>query len=33
MVEHIKQLKEWKAVERPVYDFVIHNRKEETING
>lgn len=31
MVEHIRQLKEGKAVERPVYDFVIHNRKPETV--
>jgi uridine kinase len=31
MVEHIKQLKEGKAVKRPVYDFVIHNRREETV--
>jgi len=31
MVEHIKQLKEGKSVERPVYDFVIHNRREETV--
>jgi len=31
MVEHIKQLKEGKAVERPVYDFVIHNRRTETV--
>lgn len=31
MVEHIKQLKEGKSIERPVYDFVIHNRKSETV--
>ena len=31
MVEHIKQLKEGRAIQRPVYDFVIHNRKTETI--
>ena len=31
MVEHIKQLKEGKAVDRPVYDFVIHNRRTDTI--
>lgn len=31
MVEHIKRLKEGKAVERPVYDFVIHNRRTETV--
>lgn len=30
MVEHIKQLKKGKSIERPVYDFVIHNRKSET---
>lgn len=31
MVEHLKQLKAGKAIERPVYDFVIHNRREETV--
>lgn len=31
MVEHIRQLKEGKAIERPVYDFVIHNRRPETV--
>ncbi len=31
MVEHIKQLKEGKTICHPVYDFVIHNRKEETV--
>jgi len=31
MVEHIQQLKEGKPVERPVYDFVIHNRRTETV--
>jgi uridine kinase len=31
MVEHIKQLKQGKAIERPVYDFVIHNRRTETV--
>lgn len=31
MVEHIKQLKEGKPIARPVYDFVIHNRKPETV--
>jgi uridine kinase len=31
MVEHIRQLKEGKSIERPVYDFVIHNRREETV--
>jgi len=32
MVEHIKQLKAGRRVERPVYDFVIHNRRTETIS-
>ena len=31
MMEHIKDLKEWKSVERPVYDFTVHNRKRETV--
>lgn len=31
MMEHIKQLKKGESVERPVYDFVIHNRKKETV--
>ncbi|MEL7656387.1 MAG: uridine kinase, partial [Bacillota bacterium] len=31
MVEHIKQLKMGNPIQRPVYDFVIHNRREETI--
>lgn len=31
MVEHVRQLKEGKTIERPVYDFVIHNRREETV--
>ena len=31
MVEHVKQLKEGNAIERPVYDFVIHNRRAETL--
>lgn len=30
MVEHIKELKAGRSIERPVYDFVIHNRKAET---
>ncbi|MEF9921729.1 MAG: uridine kinase [Anaerovoracaceae bacterium] len=29
MIEHIKRLKNWETVERPVYDFTIHNRTEE----
>ena len=31
MVEHIKALKEGKAVECPTYSFVEHNRAEETL--
>ena len=31
MIEHIRQLKEWKEIERPVYDFTIHNQVEETV--
>lgn len=31
MIQHIKQLKKGKCIERPVYDFVIHNRKKETV--
>ena len=32
MVEHIKALKEGKAVECPTYSFVKHNRAEETLH-
>lgn len=31
MIEHIKKLKQWQSIERPVYDFTIHNRVEETV--
>ncbi|QOX63626.1 uridine kinase [Anoxybacterium hadale] len=31
MVEHLKELKEGRSVERPVYDFVIHDRRDETV--
>lgn len=31
MIEHVKSLKEWKEIERPVYDFTIHNRVDETV--
>lgn len=31
MIEHIKMLKEGKEIERPVYDFTIHNRVDETV--
>lgn len=31
MIEHVKALKRWETIERPVYDFTIHNRVEETV--
>lgn len=31
MIQHIKELKDWKPIERPVYDFTIHNRVAETV--
>jgi len=31
MIDHIKKLKSWKQVERPVYDFTVHNRTGETV--
>ena len=31
MIEHIKKLKQWQSIARPVYDFTIHNRVEETV--
>ena len=31
MIEHIKALAEGKTIERPVYDFTIHNRVDETV--
>ncbi|MBS5335481.1 MAG: uridine kinase [Clostridiales bacterium] len=31
MISHIKDLLQWKEVERPVYDFTIHNRVDETV--
>lgn len=30
LIEHIKMFAEGKAVEKPIYDFEIHNRKSET---
>lgn len=32
LVEHIQQLKEWKAVEMPVYDFTTHSRTDRTVH-
>lgn len=31
MIAHIKELKKGNSVQRPVYDFVIHNRTAETV--
>lgn len=31
MIQHIKDLKEGKEIERPVYDFTIHNRVDDTV--
>lgn len=31
LYDHLKQLKEGKAIEQPVYSFVTHNRTEDTI--
>ncbi len=31
MIEHVKALKEWKEIQRPVYDFTIHNRVDDTV--
>ncbi len=32
MIEHLKQLKEYKSVELPVYDFKTHMRTEQTLH-
>lgn len=32
LVRHIKSLINGEAIEKPIYDFTIHNRVEETIN-
>lgn len=32
MIQHIRQLKKGKSIYRPVYDFTIHNRTEETVS-
>ena len=32
MIEHVRQLRQWKSVKRPVYDFTIHNRVDETVD-
>jgi len=32
MVEHLEALRAGKSIERPVYDYVIHSRKKETVH-
>ena len=31
LIEHLKDLLAWKPIEKPIYDFSLHNRKKETI--
>ena len=31
MISHLKTLKNWQPVDRPVYDFTIYNRTDETV--
>lgn len=31
MIEHLKDLKSGKSIEKPLYDFELHNRKKETL--
>lgn len=31
LIAHVEKLKRWEPVDRPVYDFTIHNRIDETI--
>lgn len=31
LIEHVKCLKQWKDIERPVYDFTIHNKIDKTV--
>lgn len=30
LVEHLKELSNWNKIEKPIYDFELHNRKKET---
>lgn len=32
MVQHVKQLSQWQAVDIPVYDFASHTRTQETVH-
>lgn len=31
MIDHVRQLQNWKVIQRPVYDFTIHNRVDDTV--
>ena len=31
LIEHLKDLKSGKSIEKPLYDFELHNRKKETL--
>ena len=31
LVEHLRRLRQWEAVDRPVYDYATHSRLEETV--
>lgn len=31
MIEHIERLKDWQAIEQPVYDYTVHNRSDKTV--
>lgn len=31
LIKHLKELLDYKPIEKPIYDFEIHNRKKETI--
>ena len=31
MVQHLEALRNWQAIDCPVYDFSVHNRSDETI--
>lgn len=32
LIEHVKQLCDHKCIEKPIYNFSIHNREEKTVN-
>ncbi len=31
LVQHLRELKKWNAIQQPVYSFVTHNRTEDTV--